>query len=113
MRHVVRTTSGKIFTIAAEIAAANEKCSMRPVGKILIPGPANKLEEAKEKIDRRNLDHEGEGYVNSHEDMKYGSEGEDREGEGWLGKDEGFWEQPFEKGCVVRSTRQRRKEESL
>ena len=105
MRHVVRTTSGKIFTIAAEIAAANEKCRMRPVGKILIPGPANKLEEVKEKIDRRNLDHEGEEYVNSHEDMKYGSEGE-----GWLGKDEGFWEQPFEKGCVVRSRSQRREE---
>ena len=111
MRHVIRTTSGKILTIAAEIAAGDEKCMMRPVGKILIPEPAKNFGEVKGEIDKRKLDHESEEYVNSPEDMKYGSDGEG-EGEGWLGKDEGFWKQPVEKERVVRSRRQRRKDRS-
>lgn len=85
---------------------------MSPVGKIMIPEPASKFGEVKGKIDRRKLDHKSEEYVDSPEEMKYGSEGDEGEGEGegWLGKDEGFWKQPFEKERVVRSRRRRRKD---
>ena len=89
MRHVVRTTSGKRFTVAAEIAVGNEKCMTRPVAKIPIPEPACKFGEVKGKIDGRKLGYESEEYVKSPEELNYGSEG--GEWEGWLGKDEGFW----------------------
>lgn len=116
MRHIVRTESGRILAIAAEIAAADQKCMMRPVGQILMSGPAGKFGEVKGKIDRRKADHESELYVKSAEEMKDGSEGEDgegeAEGEGWLGQNEDFWKQPFEKKWFVRSRRQRRKDKS-
>ena len=123
MRHIVRTPSGKIFTIAAEIAAMNKKAMMSPGGKILIPEPASKFGEMTGEIDGRKLDYGSEEYVNSPEEMKYGSEGDygeaegegedgNEEGEEWLGKDEGFWKQPVEKERVVRSRRQRRKDKS-
>lgn len=106
MRHIVRTTSGKVLCIAAEIAAANEKSTTKPVGGFLIPvppGPAKKFGQVKEKIDRRKLDRKSAEYVGSPEEMEDGSEGEDEEGEGWLGKDEGFWKQPFEEGSFMRT----------
>lgn len=116
MHHVVRTESGRLFAIAAEIAAADQKCMMRPLGQILMSGPASIVGEVKGETDRRQLGHESELYVESPEEMQHGSEGEDGEGEvegeGWLGQDEDFWKQPFEKKWFVRSRRQRRKDKS-
>lgn len=111
MRHIVRTASGRILSIAAEIAAANEKSAARPVGNVLVPGPARKFREVKGKIDREKC-HESKEYVNSPNQMEDGSDGEDGEGEGWLGKDQGFWKQPLEQGNVVTTRTQKRKEGS-
>lgn len=77
MHHVVKTDSGNLFVIVAEIAAANQKCMMRLVGQILMSGPASKLGERKGKIDGEKADHESELYVKTSEEMKHGSDGED------------------------------------
>lgn len=103
MRDIVGTPSGKVLCIAAEIAAANEKTTTRPVGCLLVPAPAKRFGQAKEKIDRMRLDRTSGACLGSSEDMEDGSEGEDEEGEGWLGKDDGFWKQLFEEGNVVRT----------
>lgn len=105
MRHIVRTTNGRIFSIAAEIAAANERSTTRPVGNILVPGPTKKSGEVKEDIDSRKLDHKSGEYMHSPEEMEDESEGEDGEGEEWLGKDEGFWKQPLAERNSVRRGR--------
>ena len=109
MRYIVRSTRGKIFLIAAEIAAANEKSTMRPVGNVLVPGPAKKFGETKGKTDSKKSDCRSGEYVNSPEKMEdEGGEGGD--GDEWLGKDEGFWKQAFEEGKVTK-TRMRTKKE--
>ncbi len=110
MRHIVRKISGKIFFFAAEIAAANEKSKTRPVGNVLVLGPAKKFGEIKEKIDREKLDPRSGEYVTSPEKMEDESE---EEGDEWLGKDEKFWEQPFEEGKGVKMRRWTRKEEMV
>ena len=76
--------------MAAEIAAANERSAVKPVGSILIPGAAKKCGEAKGKIDRTKLDRTRGEYVNSREDTEGESGEEEGEAEEWLGKDEGF-----------------------
>ena len=113
MGHIVQKRSGKFFSFAAEIAAANEKSKMRPVGNVLVPGPAKKFGEIKEKIDREKLDPRSGEYVTSPEQMEDESEEEGGEGDEWLGKDERFWEQPFEEGTVVKMRRRTRKEEMV
>lgn len=112
MRRIVRTTSGKIFSIAAEIAAANAKSTMRPVGKVLIPGPAKKFCEVKGKIDREESKRRSGKYVSSPEEMEDESEDEQGEGEEWLGKDRDFWKQQFETGNAVKTKLQTKKEGS-
>ena len=109
MRDIVRSTKGKIFLIAAEIAAANEKSTMRPVSNVLVPGPAKKFGETKGKTDSKKSDCRSGEYLNSPEKMEdEGGEGGD--GDEWLGKDEGFWKQAFEEGKVTK-TRMRTKKE--
>ncbi|KAF6221947.1 hypothetical protein HO133_001915 [Letharia lupina] len=90
MRRIVRTRSGKIFCIAAEIAAANKKSTMRPVGHVLVPGTTKKVDEVKGGIDRKKSDCRSGEYVDSPEEMEDESEEEGGEGEEWLGKEEGF-----------------------
>lgn len=109
MRHIVSKKRGKIFFFAAEIAAANEKSRTRPVGNVLVPGPAKKFGEIKEQIDREKLDPRSGEYVTSPEKMEDESE-EEGEGDEWLGKDERFWEQPVEEGKFVKMRRRTRKE---
>ena len=103
MRHIVRSTGGKIFSIAAEIAAANEKSTLRPVGSVLVPGPAKKFGEVKGKMDREKSDCRSGEYVKSPEKMEDEGGEEGGEGDEWLGKDEGFWKQPFEEGNVAKT----------
>lgn len=91
--HIVKTTSGKIFWMAAEIAAANERSKMKPVGKVLISKPAQKTGKVKGKIDRKKLNRKCGEYVGSREDTEDESE-EDGEGEEWLGKEEHFVRNP-------------------
>ncbi|CAD6567586.1 MAG: hypothetical protein ASARMPREDX12_000542 [Alectoria sarmentosa] len=112
MRHIVRTTSGKIFAIAAEIAAANEKSKMRPVGNVMVPapGPAKKFGDVKGKIDRSKSDHGSGEYVKSLKEMEDESEEGDGEAEEWLGKEKGFWQQPFEEGSVEKTRTQTRRD---
>ena len=90
MHHVVRTIRGKIFWMAAEIAATNERSTLKPVGSVLIPRPAEKTGEMKGKIDRTKLDRTRGEHVNSREDTEDESDREEEEAEEWLGKDEGF-----------------------
>ena len=117
MRDIVKTVSGKIFHMAAEIAATNAKSKMNLIGNVLIPGPAKRFGKVKGKIDRKDL---GRGsrkcaylveYVEDESDEEEGEEG--GEGEGWVGKDEGFWKQPFEEGYFVRRGPQTRKRRGL
>ena len=75
--------------MAAEIAAANEKSAMKPVGSVLIPGAATKFGAVKGRVDRTKLDRTCGEYVNSREDSEDESD-EEGEAEEWLGKDEGF-----------------------
>lgn len=79
--------------MAAEIAAANERSKMKPVGKVIISRPAPKAGKAKGLIDRKKLDRKRGEYVSLREKSE-GESGEDseedREGEEWLGKEEGF-----------------------
>ena len=97
MRQVVQTARGKVFSIAAEIAAANTKSSTRPVGNVLIPRPAKISGAVRGKIRRRKSDRRKEWYNKSSEEMEDESEEEAGEEDGWLGKDEGFWKRPFER----------------
>lgn len=90
MRRIVRTRSGKIFCIAAEIAAANKKSTVRPVGHVLVPGTTKKVDEVKGGIDRKMSDCRSGEYMDSPEEMEDESEEEGGEGEEWLGKEEGF-----------------------
>ena len=90
MFHIVSSTSGKIFWMAAEIAAANEKSTARPVGNALIPAHALRFGKVKEKVDRKMLDRTRGDYVHSREDTEDESEDEETEGEGWIGSEEGF-----------------------
>ena len=111
MCHIVRTANGKIFSIAAEIAAANTQSTMRPVGNVLIPGPAKKFGEVKGKIDRKKSNRRSREHVNPLEEVEDESE-EEGEEEEWLGTDEGFWKQQFDNGNVVKTGKQSGKEGS-
>ena len=104
MRHIVQTTSGKKFINAAESAAANTRSKLRPVGNVLVPGPANKFGKAKGKLDVEKSDHRCGEYETSPEEQEEGEEEE------WLGKEEGFWEQPFEEANVVEKGKERSRE---
>lgn len=77
--------------MAAEIAAANERSKMKPVGNIIISKPAQKAGKMKGKIDRKKLNR-GES-VGSREDTE--DESEEGEGEEWLGKEERFVRTPL------------------
>ena len=89
LRHIVRTTSGKIFSIAAEIAAVNANSTLRPVGMVLFPKPEIKVGKVKGRMDRKKRirsNRKAEDTTKQEDESE-----EDREdGEGWLGKDEGF-----------------------
>ena len=76
--------------MAAEIAAANERSAVKPVGSVLIPGAASKFGEVKGRVDRTKLNRTSGEYVNSREDTEDESDEEEEEAEEWLGKDEGF-----------------------
>ena len=76
--------------MAAEIAAANEKSTMRPVGNFLVPGHAKKSGELRGKVDRKKLSRRSGDYVESREGTESESEEEEGGGEEWLGEDEGF-----------------------
>ena len=76
--------------MAAEIAAANERTVVKPVGSVIIPGAAKKRGEVKRRVDRTKLDRTSGEYVNSREDAEGESGEEEGEAEEWLGKDEGF-----------------------
>ena len=80
--------------MAAEIAAANEKSAVKPVGSVLIPGIATKFGAVKGRVDRTKLDRMSGEYVNSREDSEDESDEEEGEAEEWLGKDEGFVSTP-------------------
>ena len=90
LHHIVRTIRGKIFWMAAEIAATNERSALKPVGSVLIPGAATKFGEVKGRVDRTKLNRTSGEYVNSREDTEDESDEEEEEAEEWLGKDEGF-----------------------
>ena len=68
--------------MAAEIAAANERSTMKPVGNVLVPGPAKRFGEVKGKMDRKKLDRKSEDCVDSQKDSESESE-EGGEGEEW------------------------------
>ena len=78
--------------MAAEIAAANERTVVKPVGSVIIPGAARKRGGVKGRVDRTKLDRTSGEYVNSREDTEGEGESDEEEGEAeeWLGKDEGF-----------------------
>ena len=79
--------------MAAEIAAANERSKMKPVGSVLIFKPAQKAGNVKGKIDRKKLNRKCGEYVGSREDTE--DESEEGEGEEWLGKEERFVRTPL------------------
>ena len=89
LHHIVRTMRGKIFWMAAEIAAANERSAVKPVGSVLIPGAAKRFGEVKGRVDRTKLNRTSGDYVNSREDTEDESD-EEGEAEEWIGKDEDF-----------------------
>ena len=76
--------------MSAEIAAANKRSALKPVGSVLIPGAATKFGEVKGRVDRTKLDRTCGEYVDSREDTEDESDEEEGEAEEWLGKDEGF-----------------------
>ena len=87
MHDVVKGTSGRIFAIAAEIAAANMHSAMKPVGVVMLPVSAKRIRKVKGRTKRKKLKNVGAASVNPPEDM-----GDDsgEEGDDWLGKEEGF-----------------------
>ena len=66
--------------MAAEIAAANERSTMKPVGNVLVPGHAKRFGEVKGKVDRKKLDRKSKDCVDSQEDSESESESESEEG---------------------------------
>ena len=96
MCYIVKTASGKIFSIAAEIAAANTKSTTRPVGNVLIPGPASEYGVVKGKVDRSMLGRRRGERVSLWEETELESEEEEEKGEEWLGEEEGFVSTLFE-----------------
>lgn len=93
-----------MFINAAESAAANTRSKLRPVGNVLVPGPANKFGKAKGKLDVEKSDHRCGEYGTSPEEQ------EEVEGEEWLGKEEEFWEQLFEEADIVEKGKERSRE---
>ncbi len=89
MHTIVRTTRGKILHVAAEIAAANASSTMKPVGKVLIPKPAQRLSEARRKMNRKSSERSRKP-VNWPEQIEVESDEDGGEGDEWLGKDDGF-----------------------
>ena len=89
MRHIVRTTSGKIFSIAAEIAAVNARSTLRPVGMVLFPEPEVRVGKMRGKMKRKKTirSYRKSGDTTKQEDE---SEEDKEDGEGWQGKEEGF-----------------------
>ena len=90
MRHVVQTTSGKIFCIAAEIAAANGRSTVRPAGNVLVPEPAKDSGEVQRETDGKRLGRRSGDRVDTPEKTEDESDEEEGEGEEWLGKEDGF-----------------------
>ena len=87
MHDLVKRTSGRIFAIAAEIAAANMRSAMKPVGVVILPGSAKRIRKIKGRTRRKRLKDVGVSSVNPPEEM--GDESGE-EGDGWLGREEGF-----------------------
>ena len=87
MHSLVKSTSGRIFAIAAEIAAANHHSAMKPVGVVMLPVSAKRIRKIKGRTKRKKLKIAGAASMNLPDYMgdESGEEGED-----WLGKDEGF-----------------------
>ena len=87
MHDLVKSTSGRIFAIAAEISAANMHSAMKPVGVVMLPVSAKRIRKIKGRTKRKKLKIAVAASVNLPEDMadESGEEGED-----WLGKEEGF-----------------------
>lgn len=80
--------------MAAEIAAANERSKMKPVGNVLISKPAQRAGKVKGKIDRKKLNRKCGEYVGSREATEDKNE-EEGEGDEWLGKEERFVRTPL------------------
>ena len=87
---MVRTTSGKIFCIAAEVAAANGRSTVRPAGNVLVPGPVKESDEVQREMDGKKLDRGSGDCVDPPEKTEDESDEEEGEGEEWLGKEDGF-----------------------
>ena len=87
MHDLVKSTSGRIFAIAAEIAAANMHSAMKPVGVVMFPGSATRIRKVRGRTKRKKLKDVGASSMNPPEGMVDES-GED--GDDWLGKEEGF-----------------------
>ena len=86
MHKIVGRVSGKIFSIAAEIAAVNTKSTTRPVGNVLVPGFAKNSGE----LERKNLVCRREKNEGSVEELVDRSDDEGGGAEEWVGKEEGF-----------------------
>ena len=87
MHDLVKTTDGRLFAIAAEIAAANMHSAMKPVGVVMLPASAKRIRKVKGRTNRKKLKNRGAASVNPPEGMEDESEEEDND---WLGKEEGF-----------------------
>ena len=87
MHDLVKSTSGRIFAIAAEIAAANMHSAMKPVGVVILPGSAKKIRKIKRRTKRKRLKVVGASSVNPPEEM--GDESGE-EGDEWQGKEKWF-----------------------
>ena len=87
MHDLVKSTSGRIFAIAAEIAAANMHSAMKPVGVVILPGSAKRIRKIKRRTRRKRLKDVGVSSATPPEETgdESGEEGDD-----WLGKEEGF-----------------------
>ena len=87
MHDLVKSTSGRIFAIAAEIAAANMHSAMKPVGVVMLPASAKRIRKIKGRTKRKKLKNARAASVSSPEEV--GDESGE-EVDGWLGKEEGF-----------------------
>ena len=87
MHDLVKGTSGRIFAIAAEIAAANMHSAMKPVGVVMLPVSAKRIRKIKGRTKRKKLRIAEAAPVNPPEEI-----GDDsgEEGDDWLGREEGF-----------------------
>ena len=86
MHDLVKRTSGRIFAIAAEIAAANMHSALKPVGVVMLPASAKRIRKVKRRT-RKKSKNRGAASVNPPEEMEDESE---QEGDDWIGKEEGF-----------------------